>query len=170
MHHVHLFFDWPPYILTVKFGSKRFMVFPPCTTVLVYLTHSMVQVHSQPLCVCVCGLCVYVYARTDMPTHTYMNRDKWALPHTWARTHNHTSGYTHAPAPPPPTHTHTIEHTSWHTHANKHWSMCPHKWEHLVMHTHRHAHTHKQGYACMHIWRYGHGHECGYLRTHKYKQ
>jgi hypothetical protein len=113
----------------VKHGSKRIMVFPPCTTVLVYVTYSTAQVHHR--------LCGYVYAWTDVPAHTHththththvhnvgqmgkdISKDKWTLSHTSTKTHNHTRSYTHAPAPPP-THTHTHTHTCTHTRPRVH--------------------------------------------------
>ena len=73
--------------MMVNYASNGIMVFIPCNTVLVYVAHSMVQVRTKPphtharVCIYVC-VCVCVCTHEQMFTHTYMNLDMWALPHT----------------------------------------------------------------------------------------
>jgi hypothetical protein len=110
IHHVNLFTDWPSYILKVKYASSGVTVFIPCNTVLLYVPHSTVQVHTKPpythVYVYVCAH-VHAYALTDVPTRTWTetNGHLHTHTHTSAWAHNHTSGHTHAPATSTQTHT-----------------------------------------------------------------
>jgi hypothetical protein len=111
----------------VKYASIGITVFTPCNTVLVYVTHSTVQVRTQPPYTQVC-VCVYMHGQMCPHIHE--------LRHVGTSTHEHR--YTMLP---PHTHTHgTYNHT--------------YKWEHIVMDTHRHVHTHVHACECTKISKY----------------